>query len=128
MDQRRYERINIHIEGTFYVEVAGRQVEFTGILKDISEGGVGIQITNGLSKDVLENIEVGTKMMFQSYDEYELLGEKHYDVISSDIVVVRKMTVDDNIIIGCTLLSLGYELDEYIKNRKLSLFMDINFN
>lgn len=97
--------------------------EFSGTIENISEGGIKISINEEEYADITEQIEIGTKVLFQSFDEYVIYHEKKVDVFGGEAVVVRVEEADGRRMYGCSFTALQKELADYISNKKLSLFL-----
>lgn len=123
MENRNYQREKINIPCVFFVEGApsGKR-EFTGIIGDMSEGGMKVEVSAPEDIAKLSDIVVGTVIKFQSVDEYDLMKTKRCDLISGELNVVRITRGNEGIVIGCKLVELSDELEEYIGNKRLVSF------
>lgn len=128
MEQRAYRRIEINIDGVFFVEQPnGERLEFPGIIKDISEGGIGIVINEVLDPAIVDAIDIGTQIHFQAFDSYDFFGDEHSVIVGSVSKAVRKVVNADSIIIGCKISILGKELEQYIKEKHVIQYMELKF-
>lgn len=125
VERRFYQRALIGLVGNFIIEnkEPGSR-EFNGIIEDISECGIRICVEDDRFSNVTNNIQVGDTILFQSYDAYVLYDERHTDVFSGEAEVVRVETISGKLVIGCKIDKLSDALAEYIKNKKLAIFIE----
>lgn len=97
--------------------------EFNGIIENISEGGVLIRADISQFGHVIDTIKEGTEVVFQTYDEYELLGQPKADVVSGEVIVLRVDEDEDGKLLGCKFKRLTNDLNEYVQNKKLSIYV-----
>lgn len=100
--------------------------EFNGIIEDISEGGIRIRVTNEQFKDAVSTIKEGSVITFQSYDEYKLYQELRQEVFMGEVEVLRVEKSATEMVFGCIFVRLTKDLEEYIKNKKVSVFIANN--
>lgn len=100
--------------------------EFNGIIEDISEGGIRIRVTNEQFKDAVSTIKEGSVITFQSYDEYKLYQELRQEVFMGEVEVLRVDKSATEMVFGCKFVRLTKDLEEYIKNKKVSVFIANN--
>jgi len=128
MDRRYYSRTKIKIESIFFINDGPILTDFTGVIEDISEGGIRIFVDKERYKESVGTIAVGTNIFFQAYDEYLLYDEKKQEVFSGEVEVIRIEESEDGVHYGCRLLRLSDELAEYINNKKVSEYMKNGFS
>lgn len=124
MERRFFKRTTISILGTFIVmNTEDFQCEFEGILEDISEGGIKFVINAATSVASTDLIKVGDTVKFTAYDEYNLFGEMQEAILYGTATVLRKTVSENNVILGCSIIALSDELEEYILNKQTSIYM-----
>lgn len=101
--------------------------DFTGVIEDISEGGIRFIVDDEHYKESVGTIEVGTIVSFQAYDEYVLYHQERQDVFSGNVEVIRIDELSDGVHYGCTITKLSDELSEYINNKKISEYVNNGF-
>ena len=124
MEKRLYQRVLVGLISNFIVQnnQPGFR-EFTGIIDDLSENGIKISVSDSNYSHIVEKLKVGDKISFQTLDEYEIYGELRTDIFSGDAEVIRIDNDGADIIIGCKVYKSSKEFDEYVKNKKMALFM-----
>ena len=124
MDRRFYERAKIGVMSNFIIKdnPFGCK-EFNGVIENISEGGVLIRADMSQFGHVIDTITEGTEVVFQTYDEYELLGQPKADVVSGEVIVLRVDEDEDGKLLGCKFKRLTSDLNEYVQNKKLSIYV-----
>lgn len=124
MERRFYERARIGVMSNFIIQdnPSGYR-EFNGIIENISEGGVLIRADISQFGHVIDTIKEGTEVVFQTYDEYELLGQPKADVVSGEVIVLRVDEDEDGKLLGCKFKRLTNDLNEYVQNKKLSIYV-----
>lgn len=100
--------------------------EFIGIIEDISEGGIRIRVNEEHFKEAVSTIKKGSIITFQSYDEYKLYQQIKEEVFSGEVEVLRVDNTPNGLFFGCKFVRLTKELEEYITNRKISVFVANN--
>lgn len=128
MDRRYYSRTKIRIESTFFIE--GNDIglrDFTGVIEDISEGGVRFIVDEEHRKESVDTIKNGTVIKFQAYDEYMLYNQMRDEVFSGEVEVIRIDECVDGTHFGCKINKLTDELEEYINNKKISEYVKNGF-
>lgn len=125
MEKRLYRRIKVGLSSNFVVKYNPIGLrEFGGYIEDLSENGIKISVTNPFYSQIFSNIKTGNVISFQSVDEYELYGKKRIDVFSGEAKVVRVATEGLNTVIGCMIFDPTEEYEEYVKNKKASIFVN----
>lgn len=123
MENRSYPRERINIQCAFFVEGAENEKrEFTGIIGDLSEGGMKVKVISPEDVAKISEVCVGTKIKFQSVDEYTLMKEVRCDILEGELTVVRISHTGNDIVIGCKIVELSPELEEYLGNKRLVSF------
>lgn len=123
MDRRYYGRVRIRVEGNFIVaENIPENREFSGLIENISEGGILIRTSRDECGHIADRLKVGMKISFQAYDEYELMGSHMMDIFSGEVAVLRVEEADDDFLLGCRFTQLNPKLEKYIQNKKLVLY------
>lgn len=125
MNRRDYQRILINTEGVFIVqnkEISPR--EFLGTIEDISESGIKIVTNKADSASTISQLESGDALFFQSVDSFDLLGTETDTVFSGTATITRIEDHPDSFHIGCKFKKPNNDLEKYVSNRKLSLFID----
>ena len=123
MERRFYERAQIGVMSNFIIKdnPFGCK-EFNGVIENISEGGVLIRAEMNQFGHVVETIKAGTEIIFQTYDEYDILGHPKEDLVDGEVIVLRVEDVEDGKLLGCKFKGVTSELNEYVQNKKLSLY------
>ena len=124
MERRTYSRLQIEIEGIFILQnenIVPR--DFEGLVIDISEGGFKLSIDYNRYPTLLDNLHVEDIIHFNIPDEYMLFGEEKFDVITGKARILRKITKDNTVELGCKLIERNTELEEYLINRRTSFFV-----
>ena len=125
VEKRLYQRVIGGINGNFIIRNKKLGcIEFTGVIDDLSENGIRISITDSNWFENVKKIETGDKLLFQALDEYKLHDEVRVDIFSAETEVIRLDDNGDSIVIGCKIYESSREFDEYIKNRKMALFIE----
>lgn len=128
MEKRFYQRLNVNIAGNFIVnESVPETNEFDGVIQDISEDGIRFSVMEVAFKKILREIAVGSNIVFQALDEYNLFGEKRTDVFSGSAEVKRVRKEGNSYEIGCIIVKTSKEYDEYIKYKKMANFVNCGF-
>lgn len=124
MDRRYYQRTKVDKEGIFFIKTnnPGKR-DFIGTIVDISEGGIRIHISEEQYEESVSTIEVGSVISFQAYDEYQLYNELKQEVFMGEVEVLRIQKEKNGIFIGCKMLQLKPDLEKYISNKKLAVFI-----
>ena len=124
MERRLYQRVFTKARSNFIVidNPPGLR-EFGGVIDDVSENGIKISVSDPGCAHIISNINVESKIAFQAIDEYEVNGEVHAEVFSGEAKVIRIDKDKENVIIGCKVVEATKEFDEYVKNRKMALFI-----
>lgn len=123
MEKRLYRRENVNIEGLFYIQGAELgKIEFIGKVKNISEGGIAIEVVREEDISIADNVVFGTEIKFLYLDEYNLLEKKKSIHVEGVATVIRKEKKDNSLIIGCSFRRISPELEQYISDKKLVSF------
>lgn len=124
MDKRLYQRIFCHVECILLsANENASPCEIEGVIVDMSESGIKISFDKSNSSSPLPCLNVNDPIHFQAFEEYEVLGEQKEALISGDAIIIRIIDNEDTVEIGCKYTKRCDELDEYIKDRKVSLFL-----
>lgn len=125
MEKRLYKRIQVGLASNFIVKYNPIGLrEFGGYIDNLSENGLKISITNPFYASIFRSIKTGNIISFQSVDEYEICGVRRIDVLAGEAEVVRVDTEGPNTVIGCRIFEPTEEYEEYVKNKKTSLFIN----
>lgn len=125
MERRSDTRIIIEVDSLFILQNANAtEREFEGVLEDISEGGLCIEADYKLYSKVLDNINEDDIIHFSIPDVYQLFGEEISDVITGKAKVLRKSMDGDRVIFGCKFISRDEDIEQYVQNRKTSIYME----
>lgn len=125
MDRRLYQRIRIDAESVFILDnkdISPR--EFPGIVEDISESGVKIVTSKDESSHILNYLSSGKNLHFNVVDNYKLFGKETDAIISGLVTIVRKESDGDFVILGCKYSPVTKEIEKYVSDKKLSLFVN----
>lgn len=119
-DKRRYLREKSDVAANFYI-VGGEygKIEFSGVIANISEVGILIEVKDAKYIEIAKTAEIGSEIRFAGIDEYEIFKEERVEYIEGMAIVVR---IDDKAGIytmGCELKNLSRELEQYIADRKV---------
>lgn len=125
MEKRLYRRIKVGLSSDFIIKYnpVGLR-EFGGYIDDLSENGIKISITNPFYSKIFSSIKTGNIIAFQSFDEYDMCGNRRIDVFSGEAKVVRVDSEGENTVIGCKIFEPTQEYEEYVKNKKMSMFVN----
>ncbi|MCQ2081014.1 MAG: PilZ domain-containing protein [Lachnospiraceae bacterium] len=126
LDRRIYEREPINLSCSFYAKQdSGEKQEFTGMLANISEGGIGIFVPKNSEEDYQKasEVQINSLISFQTFDEYKLFNEEYHEIIGAEVKVIRFDQIEDGLIIGCEFKTLTPQLENYIKDKKLISFI-----
>lgn len=118
-DKRLYERVNIGINATIYIN--GK--EFPVILKDISQNGIAFICKNSVT--LQQEVLIGDTIGFQSLDNYTLSSTTHKDLIFGCGKIIRfdDFLDDGSKVLGLSLKQPTMLLQKYICNRQAARFM-----
>lgn|GEM_PF-4541103 len=124
MERRFYKRDVVNLLSNFIVAAnePGKR-EFYGNIKDVSEGGIKIEVLDEDCNDIVNNLAVGDIIQFQSVDEYEMFGEVHTDVFYGEVEVLRITKLDTSVELGCKLTKQTSEFLDYMQNRKVAQYL-----
>ena len=128
LDRRYYSRTRLRIESTFFID--GNKLglrDFTGVIEDISEGGIRFIVDEAHRKDAVDTIKKGTTIKFQAYDEYMLYNQMRDEVFSGEVEVIRIEEFEDGTHFGCKITKLTDALEAYINNKKISEYIRNGF-
>ena len=128
LNRRYYSRTKIRIESTFFIDgnKAGLR-DFTGVIEDMSEGGIRFIVDEEHRKESVGTIKNGTIIKFQAYDEYMLYNQMRDEVFSGEVEVIRIEEYEDGTHFGCKITKLTDALEKYINNKKISEYMKNDF-
>lgn len=115
MERRMYERIPSKIECIVYCNEL--TYEFRANIVDISEGGLRIRIGDEIANSI--NLTVNDNIRFQFVDNYEFLGE----LVSSCVTGYGRVVRFSDASIGCCLTGRNNEFVDYVKSKKLMLYI-----
>lgn len=125
MDKRIFSRLRIGIEGVFIFQKDDVPPgDFAGHVIDISEGGFKISIDYKQCAESLDNVGEGDVIQYSIADEYTLFGEEKLDIVSGKAKILRKTFENDNVVLGCKFIDRNNELEEYVLNRRTSVYMN----
>ena len=118
-DKRLYERVNVGINATIYIN--GK--EFPVILKDISENGIAFLCKNSVT--LQQEVLIGDTVGFQSLDNYTLSNITHKDLIFGYGKIIRfdDFFNDGSKVLGLSLKRPNLMLQKYIYNKKAACSM-----
>lgn len=124
MDRRYYGRTHIGVISNFIIKDNPLGLrEFNGVIENMSEGGILIRVDMDCFGAAVDSITEGMIIYFQTYDEYELFGQHKEDIITGEVEVIRVEQGEDVKLFGCKMKKLSPELNQYITNKKMSVFM-----
>lgn len=125
MDRRYYKRLDVDLLSSFIIsDDANGAQEFSGNIKDISEGGIKVSVNYDDFANIADRIKSGDIINFQSIDEYELLKESHVDVFNGEVEVLRVVPSENGLELGCRFVHQTQAIADYIDNKKLSLYFE----
>ena len=128
MEKRQYQRVETDLGCIFYVESEEHQSDYNGQIKDISENGVAIKISNEKDIENLNKIEPGTVIKFQTFDNYSLFGIERREVVSASAIVVRKVVRDEMLLFGLWIQHPDRRFEKYIEDKKVCEFVNNGCN
>lgn len=81
-DKRRYLREKIDVSANFYI-VGGEygKIEFSGVIANISEVGILIEVEDSAFIEVAKTAGVGRDIRFIGIDNYEIFKEQRLDIL-----------------------------------------------
>ena len=113
-DRRNYPRLPVTRDVSIYVN--GRDIEIKGVITDISEEGIGIDI---LVKDVPEEFsQKYTTIKFQFLDKYPFGKDKEYSIVQGNAIVVRLTFMGKKCHLGCVVRDKNFK--SYARKRRFS--------
>ena len=125
MDKRLYQRIMCRVECILIpVDIQNPSCEIEGVIVDMSESELKISFNKSDSPEFLASLKVNDTIQFQAYEEYEVFDEQKEVLISGDAVIMRIVDNDSTIEVGCKYTKQSDELNEYIKDRKVTNFIN----
>ena len=125
MERRVYQRIHAEdVHGLFYPEheVQGK-LAFSASIENISEIGMGVIVTDEQFFAMMQELLVGTRLKFQFVDEYNLYNKEMVDVVEGNASLLRIEKHLDYYKLGCKFSEPNKDLAEYVKNKKVALYM-----
>ncbi len=126
MEKRLYQRVLVNLVSNFIVNKPDLGYkEFGGFVEDVSENGMKIRVEDKKYFPLAATIKIGDKISFQAVDEYKLYNKTRIDVFTGEALVVRVNKIDEAVSFGCRVIKPTEEFGEYVKNKKMALFMDI---
>lgn len=124
-DRRFFPRVISKVQANFYVESDnGEPKEFGGIISNLSEVGIKIEITEPEDLEVVNQIVIGDRVSFQAFDEYELYGKTYTDIFRGKASIVRMENSEEGIILGCKVHSASKDFERYINNKRISIYLN----
>ena len=125
MDDRYYSRVTINLPSVFIVECEdGAPVEVGGVIHDISEDGLQICISKEEYATLTKAIEAGASIKFQAVDEYMVCSDTRVDIFQGTAEVKWSNDRDGEMSFGCKVNYIKPEFEEYVKNKKLAIFVN----
>lgn len=119
-DKRRYLREKIDVSANFYI-VGGEygKIEFSGVIANISEVGILIEVEDSAFIEVAKTAGVGRDIRFIGIDNYEIFKEQRVGYLEGTAKVI--WTREDNgiYLMGCEIENLPRKLEKYISDRKV---------
>lgn len=124
MDRRFYERTYIGVKSSFIIQDEGLGYrEFNGTIENISESGILVHVDSAQFSLAVDSIKEGMSLSFQLMDEYELFDETRVDIVNGEVEVVHVKSGTDEKKVGCKIKTLSPEIDEYIQNKRMAIYM-----
>ncbi len=119
-DQRKYSRERIDVAANFYI-TGGEfgKIEFTGMIANISESGILIEVIDTPSVEVAKTVAIGSEISFVGIDEYEIFKDRKVEFLEGTVNVVWACERNGKFSIGCEIKNLSRELEKYIADRKI---------
>lgn len=124
VERRNYRRVVVSLDSCFIIKdnEPGYR-EFNGVIEDLSECGIKIRVEDQRFAKIAGELSIGDKITFQSIDEFEMFNEMHTEVFSGEAEIVRIDSTSNELVIGCKVFSSSNEFNEYVKNKKMALYM-----
>lgn len=123
-DRREYERIEVETQGQFFIRSETEFIcEFAGIVKNVSEGGLCVQIDKPTYESVGKHLEPGQTLAFHSYDDKGFSMNEEAGIFQGEGKIVRTTIMDDSIDIGCQIDVKSKGFKEYVENKKVYLYV-----
>lgn len=125
MDRREYSRVDIGIEGSFYVHDKGNYVyEFVGTIENVSEGGIGVLVDTKEYEQITQLLNEGHNITFQAFDKEGFSIRQEEGIFDGKVEIVRKTISDGVISLGCKIEDNISEFQSYVENKKVVLYME----
>ena len=124
-DKRRYQRERVDVPVNIYI-IGGMpgKVEFSGVLVNISEVGILIEVRDERSIEVARTAKVGGEIRFVGIDEYELFEEQRTEYLDCIAKVVWTNEKGGVYSMGGEIENLPRKLEKYISDRKVIGFQN----
>lgn len=124
MERREYTRVKVGAQGEFFLFEDGKVVyDFVGIVDNVCEGGLGIHVEREVYETVGVSLEVGQRISFQAYDANGYSIREEEGIFHGNAEVVRKIMHDNILEIGCKIDDRSAEFMEYVKDKKVYLYI-----
>ena len=119
-NRRLYERIDINVECVLYLK-DGEVMEINGLLRDISENGIGLFLEG--PEEVFDVLKEKMNLKFQFQDEFMIFKEICSHIVNGQAEIVRLQRTEDGMIVGCRLLQ-PEKVEAYVRERKMASYLD----
>lgn len=124
MERRRYDRVKLGIEGTFYLKENDETLdEFLAVIDNVSENGIKVTINATEYEKACSYISAGKMLQFQAIDETPGSVNDIY-IFQGNAEIVRKSTLDGKIVIGCRVEDAEPAFKEYVKDKILTMYFE----
>lgn len=124
MDRREFSRVEVGAQGAFYLRDDGKLIyEFTGIVDNVSEGGLGVLVENEIYEKVCSYLEIGQRFSFQAYDDKGYNMNEEEGSFYGEATVVRKTVANDTIMVGCKIDNTCEDFRKYVEGKKVYLYL-----
>lgn len=123
MERRHYQRFPAELDCNLYFK--NREIdhrEFSGTLENLSEAGMRLKISRDKNADFIDKVNIGDSILFQTADEYKYGSVDEVKVFIGEAKVVRVDEAEDYIKLGCYIISISTEYQEYIRYKEIQMF------
>ena len=122
MEKREYQRVIHNVDAIFVLQAEEDcPKEFEGTITDISEGG--FQVLADTSFEAVDYVSEGDTVHFSIPDDYQLFGEDISKIVTGKVTIIRKIVKDGKVILGCKYIKCDDDIDKYVLDRKMLLYM-----
>lgn len=116
-DKRQFERINVKIEGTLFINGNETPIDIV----NISENGLGARIKyKYLNSQEIKEKDI-VSLMFWDDKDFLINEDRYIQICDFRIIQIRRHTT--HMYIGCQLIESSCNYEKYVEEKKASRFM-----